>query len=126
MAVKVYTLEECRAHMTEKSCWLVIHGKVYDVTDFLEEHPGGYDVMVSATGKDATHEYDDIGHSSSATKMLAKYLLGEYEGGDVIDAVDTKSTSASAESASSGSKIFYILLPLILIIVALILNQMPK
>lgn len=37
---KVFTLEECKAHRTEKDCWLIIHGKVYDVTEFLDEHPG--------------------------------------------------------------------------------------
>ena len=47
---KTFSLEECKQHITEKSCWLVIHGKVYDVTDFLEEHPGGYDIVVSSAG----------------------------------------------------------------------------
>lgn len=51
--LKTISLEECRKHMTDKSCWLVVHGKVYDVTDFLEEHPGGYDIIVTATGVDS-------------------------------------------------------------------------
>jgi cytochrome b involved in lipid metabolism len=37
---KVYTLAECKEHSSEKDCWLVIHGKVYNVTEFLDEHPG--------------------------------------------------------------------------------------
>lgn len=44
------TLEECQKHTTEDSCWLVIHGKVYDVTKFLDEHPGGYDIIITNTG----------------------------------------------------------------------------
>jgi len=36
----VYSLDDCKKHTSEKDCWLVIHGKVYDVTDFLDEHPG--------------------------------------------------------------------------------------
>jgi hypothetical protein len=47
---KRVTLAECEQHTTEKDCWLIIHGKVYDVTDFLDEHPGGYDIVVSASG----------------------------------------------------------------------------
>jgi cytochrome b involved in lipid metabolism len=43
-------IEECKKHTTDKSCWIVVHGKVYDVTDFLEEHPGGYDIILTATG----------------------------------------------------------------------------
>lgn len=50
-ASKNFTLEECAKHNTEKDCWLVIHGKVYDVTEFLDEHPGGYDIVVANTGK---------------------------------------------------------------------------
>lgn len=49
--LKTFSLEECKKHTTEQSCWLVIHGKVYDVTEFLEEHPGGYDIVVSSAGE---------------------------------------------------------------------------
>ncbi len=35
------TKEELAVNNTEQSCWLAIEGKVYDVTSFLEEHPGG-------------------------------------------------------------------------------------
>ena len=37
----LYTLTDLKAHTTEKTCFLLVHGKVYDVTDFLDEHPGG-------------------------------------------------------------------------------------
>ncbi len=49
-AKPVYKQTDLKAHMTEKSCWLAIHGNVYDVTNFLEEHPGGYDIILSSTG----------------------------------------------------------------------------
>ena len=38
---KTYGITDLKAHTTEKSCFLLLHGKVYDVTDFLDEHPGG-------------------------------------------------------------------------------------
>ncbi|KXZ52484.1 hypothetical protein GPECTOR_9g528 [Gonium pectorale] len=79
---KVFSLADIKQHMSDKSCWLVVHGKVYDVTEFLEEHPGGYDIIVSSTGRDATSDFEEIGHSNSAKKLLEKYLIGEYEGGD--------------------------------------------
>jgi cytochrome b involved in lipid metabolism len=47
---KVYKLEDLKKNNTEKSCWLAVNGKVYDVTTFLEEHPGGYDIILSSTG----------------------------------------------------------------------------
>lgn len=37
---KSYTVEELKEHTTEEDCWLAIHGKVYNVTEFLDEHPG--------------------------------------------------------------------------------------
>jgi cytochrome b involved in lipid metabolism len=53
-----YTLSDLKAHNTEKSCWIAVHGKVYDVTDFLEEHPGGYDIIItSATGEPAERQH---------------------------------------------------------------------
>lgn len=47
---KVISLEECKQHAREEDCWLVIHGKVLDVTSFLDEHPGGFDIIISSTG----------------------------------------------------------------------------
>lgn len=38
--VKYYTLEEIRKHNHNKSTWLILHHKVYDVTKFLEEVSG--------------------------------------------------------------------------------------
>ena len=48
---KTFAIADCQQHTTEKDCWLIIGGKVYDVTDFLDEHPGGFDIILSATGK---------------------------------------------------------------------------
>jgi hypothetical protein len=47
---KLYTLADLKAHATETSCWILVHGRVYDVTAFLEEHPGGFDIIISNTG----------------------------------------------------------------------------
>ena len=42
----LYTLEEVSAHNTNKDCWLVIHGNVCDITSFLEDHPGGDEILL--------------------------------------------------------------------------------
>jgi cytochrome b involved in lipid metabolism len=47
---KMFAIADLKNHTSEKSCWIVVHGKVYDVTDFLEEHPGGYDIILTVTG----------------------------------------------------------------------------
>ncbi|GLU07918.1 hypothetical protein SLE2022_248570 [Rubroshorea leprosula] len=74
---KVYTLAEVSEHNTPKDCWLVIDGKVYNVTKFLEDHPGGDEVLLSSTGKDATDDFEDVGHSSTAKAMMDEYYVGD-------------------------------------------------
>jgi cytochrome b involved in lipid metabolism len=40
------TVKELRNHCTEKSAWIAIRGKVYDVTDFIRRHPGGREAIL--------------------------------------------------------------------------------
>ena len=47
-------------HTSPESCWVVLHGNVYDVTEFLPEHPGGSRIILQLAGRDATPEYDPI------------------------------------------------------------------
>ncbi|KAG9334820.1 hypothetical protein JZ751_006450 [Albula glossodonta] len=75
--VKYYTLEEIKQHNTSKDTWLIIHDKVYDITSFLEEHPGGEEVLLEQAGADATESFEDVGHSTDAREMLEPYLIGE-------------------------------------------------
>ena len=56
---------------------MTIHGKVYNVTKYLEDHPGGEEVLLDRAGKDATEDYEDVGHSNEARKALAPFEIGE-------------------------------------------------
>ncbi|CAN0897904.1 Cytochrome b5 [Linum grandiflorum] len=76
---KVFSLADVSQHNTAKDCWLVIEGKVYDVTKFLEDHPGGDEVLLASTGKDATEDFDDVGHSSSAKAMMDEFYKGDID-----------------------------------------------
>ncbi|XP_047095731.1 cytochrome b5-like [Lolium rigidum] len=79
MAKEALTLAEVSKHNTKDDCWLVIAGKVYDVTKFLEDHPGGDDVLLSSTAKDATDDFEDVGHSTTARAMLDEYYIGDID-----------------------------------------------
>ncbi|KAH1252512.1 Cytochrome B5 isoform D [Glycine max] len=115
---RVFTLSQVAQHKSNKDCWLVINGRVLDVTKFLEEHPGGEEVILEVAGKDATKEFDVIGHSKAAQNMVLKYQVGVLQGAtvqevDLKDVVDkesnTKEMSAFVikEGARSKSLAFY-------------------
>lgn len=50
-SLRVISRDEVAKHNRENDCWIIIHGKVYDVTDFLSEHPGGPDVVTVLAGE---------------------------------------------------------------------------
>ncbi|XP_027703469.1 cytochrome b5 type B [Vombatus ursinus] len=78
-----YRLEEVATRNSEKEMWIVIHGRVYDITSFLGEHPGGEEVLMEQAGRDATESFEDVGHSLDAKEMLKQYYVGEVHPSDL-------------------------------------------
>merc|ERR1719334_642122 len=72
----------------DKSIWTVIHDKVYDITKFLDEHPGGEEILIENAGIDATENFEDVGHSSDAREMLEEYYIGEVHEEDKTGSKD--------------------------------------
>ncbi|KAJ9314385.1 hypothetical protein DTO271D3_5362 [Paecilomyces variotii] len=67
-------------HDSKDSCWVIVHGKAYDVTEFLPEHPGGQKIILKYAGKDATEEFDPIHPPDTLDKYLDKSKhLGEVD-----------------------------------------------
>ena len=60
--------------------WVAICGKVFDLTEFYMEHPGGYDVIEEVGGQDATSQFELGGHDAVSIRDLKKYYIGEFEG----------------------------------------------
>mmetsp|Transcript_26745 Transcript_26745/g.79006 ORF Transcript_26745/g.79006 Transcript_26745/m.79006 type:complete len:570 (-) Transcript_26745:107-1816(-) len=50
-------------------CLIGLHGHVFDITDFFEQHPGSPETLLVQSGRDATHFFEDLGHSVGARKM---------------------------------------------------------
>jgi len=73
----LYSKDEVAKHNSDDDCWIVLHGLVYNVTDFLFEHPGGGDLIVDEAGTDASQPYDEQGHTEEAQEMLEDYLIGK-------------------------------------------------
>ncbi|XP_063223230.1 cytochrome b5 isoform X2 [Bacillus rossius redtenbacheri] len=60
-----------------KATYVIIHNTVYNVTEFLNEHPGGEEVLMEQAGRDATEAFEDVGHSTDARDLMKKYIAGE-------------------------------------------------
>ena len=63
-------------HGDAETVWTVIHDKVYDMTKFLDEHPGGREILIENAGLDSSEGFDDVGHSNDAREMLKDYEIG--------------------------------------------------
>lgn len=73
---KIIELKEFDQHNKPDDCWIVIDGKIIDVTTFTDLHPGGGDVLAEHAGKDATQAFNSIGHSEGAKMQVMDYLVG--------------------------------------------------
>lgn len=71
---KYVTVEELLKHNKLDDCWILIHGKVYDVTTFLESHPGGAHKILEYAGKDATEFFDKIHGASDVLDESLDYV----------------------------------------------------
>lgn len=81
------------------------------MTPFMDDHPGGGEIMLSAAGKDGTQDFEDVGHSPNAREMLKKYYIDEFAGG--------VGTGLVAQKASGGGMSFMaVMLPILVVIMA--------
>lgn len=66
---------EPRRHQTDAV--IIIDNVVYDVTAFLEEHPGGHEVLLRLAGGDASRCFREVGHSEIAHRWREQFKIGE-------------------------------------------------
>lgn len=85
--VRIYTVEDVATHTSRSSCWITRNGKVYDVSGFLSDHPGGDDLVLKYAGKDVgdiMSDKDEHEHSESAYEMLDDFVIGRLCEGETI------------------------------------------
>lgn len=75
-----HRLTDVAKHADANSCWMAIDGVVYDLTDYLSQHPADPDVMLRHCGREASEAFRtkdaDRPHSSYAQRLLARYRIG--------------------------------------------------
>ncbi|CAN6245336.1 unnamed protein product [Urochloa humidicola] len=104
---KVYSFEEVAKHSDRKDCWLVI------------------------AGKDATADFEDIGHSDDAKEMMPQYLIGEIDAASIpakhtyAYSNDASSTKAS-KGAGAWATLMQVAVPVLLLGLALAMRSYGK
>lgn len=84
---KQFTRKEVEAlkQQNKRDTVFIIDNLVYDVTQFLDEHPGGHEVLQNAAGGDASEDFEDVGHSLDAKQLMKKYQVGELVAADRVE-----------------------------------------
>ncbi|CAG8957967.1 hypothetical protein HYFRA_00000310 [Hymenoscyphus fraxineus] len=77
--MQVFTREEVAKNNTGDSLWFVIDSKVYDVTDFIDAHPGGEFVLKQVAGTDATEAFYNL-HRQEVLQKYSSLCIGTIKG----------------------------------------------
>jgi len=72
---KTYTMDGVKKHNKEDDCWVVVDNKVYDVTHFLDEHPGGKKILLQKGGTDATEEFEMFHDFESVQPFIDEFSM---------------------------------------------------
>lgn len=130
MSERQITMEEVAKHNKQDDCWLVIGNektggpKVYDVTKYLDDHPGGAEVLLDVAGQDADEFFEDIGHSKDARDELANHLVGILKLDEAEIQRRAEAAKAAAEKGAGGMNIVVVLVAIIAIVAAYYKTQM--
>ncbi|MED6121621.1 Cytochrome B5-like protein [Stylosanthes scabra] len=73
-----YTKSEVSMHNKRTDCWIIIKNKVYDVTSYVEEHPGG-DAILAHAGDDSTEGFFGPQHATRVFDMIDDFYIGELK-----------------------------------------------
>eukprot|EP01083_Nonionella_stella_P012197 34604_1 len=80
---KQFSMGDVSKHKTDTDCWVVVNGRVLDVTDFLKDHPGGKKAIMLFAGKDATEEFNMLHEPDVIEKYAPEVDIGTLKGAPV-------------------------------------------
>jgi len=77
---KTYTMAQVATHKGASSCWTVIEGKVYNLTAWISQHPGGEQAILSICGIDGTAAFTaQHDHAQRQQDILATFYIGNLK-----------------------------------------------
>jgi len=77
---KEYTMEEVAKHNKKEDLWVVVKGVVLDLTNWLEDHPGGVQALLNFMGRDATEEFEMLHDDEVIPKYAPEQVIGRVKG----------------------------------------------
>ncbi|KAJ0123743.1 cytochrome b2 [Diaporthe amygdali] len=89
---------ELEKHSTRQDCWVAVHSKVWDLTDFLDEHPGGAKILLSVAGRNATSEYDQV----HAPGIIEENLSPDKFKGSLLEATSDVAPPGALEEVQNS------------------------
>ncbi|KAI0839131.1 Flavocytochrome c [Hypoxylon sp. FL0890] len=77
---KEISMEEVANHNKKEDLWVVVKGVVMDLTNWLEEHPGGPQAIMNFMGRDATEEFEMLHDDEVIPKYAPQQVIGRVKG----------------------------------------------
>lgn len=77
---KEFTMEEVAKHNKKDDLWVVVKGCVMDLTNWLDEHPGGPQAIMNFMGRDATEEFEMLHDDEVIPKYAPQQVIGRVQG----------------------------------------------
>ena len=93
--LKQISEEELAKHNKTNDAWMAIRGFVYNVTNYMDYHPGGASELMRGAGKDATTLFDEIHRWVNFESMLKACLIGKLVTGKTLNESSTSSSSSN-------------------------------
>ncbi|KAF2764793.1 Flavocytochrome c [Teratosphaeria nubilosa] len=75
-----FTLEEVATHNKKEDLWIAVKGIVLNVTDWVDEHPGGPQALFSHMGRDASEEFEMLHDDEVIPKYAPEIVIGRVKG----------------------------------------------
>lgn len=75
-----YSMDEVAKHNTKGDLWVVVKGVVMDLTNWLDEHPGGPQAIMNFMGRDATEEFEMLHDDEVIPKYAPAQVIGRVQG----------------------------------------------
>ncbi|XP_029176310.1 cytochrome b5 reductase 4 isoform X1 [Nylanderia fulva] len=103
---RIVTLSELANHNKQTDAWIAIRGIVFNVTRYMDFHPGGVDELMKGVGKDATQLFDNVHAWVNYQSILQKCVVGKLSrGGSSTSSTTSSVTEKSISSANNRSSV---------------------